>query len=714
MQEFFVGNFRVDILRNQIIHEGDVIALEPKVLEVLKVLAQKSGQVVSHQELLDEVWPDMVVAPNALQRCIGQLRKALNDDGKKQAVIQTHPKRGYSLTAKVTLRTPHSPEVNTRPKSEIQTNNAVITLNKKFASSYRHIITGLVLILVIVYFFLPPFEETLDTSKLSNFTELKPITATDTSEFYSVFSPNGRYIAFSRHATGNLGHFWLKDVETNQEIQITKQAGFYGQPSWSDDGHKLAFTNRGDCTSNCNTTRCMDIQTLYIPLALTEPQDTKTLKTCLNIPHQGLQWVGTTELAYLVNSDDKSRLIVFDIENGNENTLYETHDRFPYSISFSNQSKQLALMQENQLMQQELVLVNTITGEAVSKKFLPPSKYNSWVRWYPVWDNMGKALLYSAGNQLYISDLEGHTYSRVIPTFLDISRPMFAPNGKQIAMTLGKVDRDISEVSYSGNDKNGVTNELNELNELNEHTIARSILRESDAQFQPNGDGIAFFSERSGSRQLWLSQNGRIEQISHVPNNSYISYFVWSPNGKQLAALTNEQLVLFDRKGLIQKIELNFKVAKLFQWTSDNKILMRVIDDSGINLALYDLGSSSLTIVYEGDIRWAQIHREKVIVTDRKNQLKQVENSELIPFKSLSIDSTKTRFFIRGEHLYVMSIDGTFWQHNLDTQQNKALFNYPIRSAKLSDVSPTAKALLVSKHISSKKEIVLLSNPEDE
>ena len=103
MQEFFVGNYRVDILRNQIVSEGETIALEPKILEVLKVLAESPGEVVSHQVLLDKVWPDMVVAPNALQRCIGQLRKALGDDGKKQEVIVTHPKKGYSLVAEVTF-----------------------------------------------------------------------------------------------------------------------------------------------------------------------------------------------------------------------------------------------------------------------------------------------------------------------------------------------------------------------------------------------------------------------------------------------------------------------------------------------------------------------------------------------------------------------------------------------------------------------------------
>ena len=91
MIEFSVGNFRVDMARSQIIAQDNILSMEPKVLQVLLLLAENQGEVVSHDEILDKVWPDVHVAPNALQRCIAQLRKAFNDDAKTQGVIATHP-----------------------------------------------------------------------------------------------------------------------------------------------------------------------------------------------------------------------------------------------------------------------------------------------------------------------------------------------------------------------------------------------------------------------------------------------------------------------------------------------------------------------------------------------------------------------------------------------------------------------------------------------
>lgn len=76
---YWVGKFLVDLSRNQISHNQDVQTLPPKALQVLTYLAQNSGRVVSHDELLNQVWANTVVTPNTLQRSIAQLRKAFGE-----------------------------------------------------------------------------------------------------------------------------------------------------------------------------------------------------------------------------------------------------------------------------------------------------------------------------------------------------------------------------------------------------------------------------------------------------------------------------------------------------------------------------------------------------------------------------------------------------------------------------------------------------------
>jgi DNA-binding winged helix-turn-helix (wHTH) protein/pimeloyl-ACP methyl ester carboxylesterase len=74
---------------------GARVALRPQTLAVLGCLARSADQVVTKDELMRAVWPDLVVTDDSLVQCIKDLRKALKDDAR--SIIQTLPKRGYRL-----------------------------------------------------------------------------------------------------------------------------------------------------------------------------------------------------------------------------------------------------------------------------------------------------------------------------------------------------------------------------------------------------------------------------------------------------------------------------------------------------------------------------------------------------------------------------------------------------------------------------------------
>ena len=81
---------------------GGTVRLEPKVMEVLTVLSRHPGRVVSRTELMETVWPRVLVTEHTLSRCIYQLRQELGKIGSEadQAdcnPIETLPKRGYRL-----------------------------------------------------------------------------------------------------------------------------------------------------------------------------------------------------------------------------------------------------------------------------------------------------------------------------------------------------------------------------------------------------------------------------------------------------------------------------------------------------------------------------------------------------------------------------------------------------------------------------------------
>jgi pimeloyl-ACP methyl ester carboxylesterase/DNA-binding winged helix-turn-helix (wHTH) protein len=76
---------------------GASLTLRPQTLAVLACLARHPGELVSKDELMRSVWPDVVVTDDSLVQCVAELRKALGDN--EHRVIRTEPKRGYRLVA---------------------------------------------------------------------------------------------------------------------------------------------------------------------------------------------------------------------------------------------------------------------------------------------------------------------------------------------------------------------------------------------------------------------------------------------------------------------------------------------------------------------------------------------------------------------------------------------------------------------------------------
>ena len=101
-----IGPYRLDPFARELRREGEPIVLKPKVLDTLIVLAGAGGRLVPRQELLDAVWPDVVVEPGNLDGNIAAIRRALGDDA---GMIETQRGRGYRIAVPI-VRLPRAPE----------------------------------------------------------------------------------------------------------------------------------------------------------------------------------------------------------------------------------------------------------------------------------------------------------------------------------------------------------------------------------------------------------------------------------------------------------------------------------------------------------------------------------------------------------------------------------------------------------------------------
>ena len=96
-----IGDWTLDSNLNRIERGDEYVAIEPLAAAVLDYLAQNANQVVSVDELTEQLWQRRLVGDSPVYRIVAELRRALEDDAQKPKYIETIRKRGYRLVAPV-------------------------------------------------------------------------------------------------------------------------------------------------------------------------------------------------------------------------------------------------------------------------------------------------------------------------------------------------------------------------------------------------------------------------------------------------------------------------------------------------------------------------------------------------------------------------------------------------------------------------------------
>jgi transcriptional activator of cad operon len=96
-----VGDWRVNPSTGEISRNGETARVEVRTMRLLLCLARRSGEVVSIEELLDEVWSGVVVSQDSVYQAVASLRRLLGDDPKQPIYIATVPRLGYRMVAPV-------------------------------------------------------------------------------------------------------------------------------------------------------------------------------------------------------------------------------------------------------------------------------------------------------------------------------------------------------------------------------------------------------------------------------------------------------------------------------------------------------------------------------------------------------------------------------------------------------------------------------------
>ncbi len=245
------GPYRLDAAECLLLRDGEVVLLQPKVFDLLRVLVEHHGHLLEKDELMKLVWPDAIVEEANLANNISILRKTLSENGER--FIETVPKRGYRFVTgvrEVAARGAESGEHQPTELDEIGIKPAPTSAAKRPISQLQghKLGVGITLALLIAAAALWVYRMREGQNPAEPFREMqiRRLTSTGTA-FEAAISPDGRFIAYisGAAAVGGYHSLWIKHLTTNQETQLIAEAGFrYRGLAFSPDGNFIYYSQR--------------------------------------------------------------------------------------------------------------------------------------------------------------------------------------------------------------------------------------------------------------------------------------------------------------------------------------------------------------------------------------------------------------------------------------------------------------------------------------
>jgi Tol biopolymer transport system component/DNA-binding winged helix-turn-helix (wHTH) protein len=490
---FHVGEWLIEPAWNRVSRNGQSVKLEPRVMRLLVTLAASPGRPLLRQELLDTVWPDVLVNEEALSRAISQLRRALEDDPKAPSYIETVHKGGYCLIAPVSNATGEAP---------------VASVPRADRSSVRRLWPFVLALAAAILAALLLYRAPATDPRATALT-LVPLTSDPGREIDPAISPDGSRVAYLA-STGSGFQLFVRSIQGGGSVRITDDALAKGHPVWSPDGTRIAFVAaKGDAAA------------LYLVPA--RGGAAVKLIDLLSWSY-GLDWSpdGRT-IAYSDSAPGETAgIVLLDIRSKAARPIVrDTASAGDVKPVFSPDGRRLAFLRAGPLERQQIAVADVRTGSAAVVLGAPPQDIRG-LDWAPG----GDALIFSArsGRRFGLHRLaaDGKTAPQALAAVGgDLFNPSVSKTGRIVVEEVEQ-DRDIWRA---------------DLGEGPGSPLVRSTADDYDPAFSRQGEQLAFVSERSGNPEIWVqAPRGEARQRTKLAGDD-IRQISWSPDGVRLAFL---------------------------------------------------------------------------------------------------------------------------------------------------------------------------------
>jgi Tol biopolymer transport system component/DNA-binding winged helix-turn-helix (wHTH) protein len=570
--------------------DGSAVPVRGKAFDALVHLVEHAGELIERDALLAAVWPDRVVEDNNLNQTVAALRRALGEQH-----IVTVPGRGYQFI---------TPVRRLGERAAILAGSGGPTIAVEPRTRWALAAGAAAALAVVGLLALGTSGRNAPTPSLSGAAvTVRPLTTYPGEEITPALSPDGTRVAFSWQPPQGERRIYVTQVGGGEPVRLSDTGdGDDSFPAWSPDGESIAFLRFHDRTrfdvlvmpalgGPARTLFSGDLWPVSSegnPLIAWSPDNEYLLFTALR---PGESVGGHHSLYKLSLATGRMDALAL----GGAPTQYDTSPALSSDggwLAFTRFSRGQRL---NEIMVQRLGPGLLPEGAPTAATGLAPDIYHSLH-----WSSAGDRLWFATTNRLF--EWQPGRTAAVIhtlgPSFTNGAMTIAARGaGARAAVTMRRSDTDIFAI---------------ELDPETHAALGPAEVRVPSAaidyhpQVSPDGRSLAFVSDRSGSRDLWLAKldGGEPRRLTTV-NQLIVGYPRWSPDGATISfhsSAPREDRVVYRvdvESGVTQRL---FNGCCPGGWSADVKSLYVTELGTVNHIARVDVATGARERLFVGDV----------------------------------------------------------------------------------------------------------------
>lgn len=498
------GPFEANLSTRELQKFGTRLRLPNQSFQVLALLLERPGQLVTREEFRQKLWPSdtFVEYDQGLNAAVNRLRDALGDSAEKPRYIETLPRRGYRFVGQSELLSNHHEERQLeagaasslapadRPLSPEQS-SATPQLagtggiaSRKVARKLRIpvlIILSMIPLSILVIAAVVMLRKSAGRPDFSS-VQVTPFTSLPGQEISPTFSPDGSQIAFAWSSNLEQGFdLYVKTMGSERMIKLTNHPAHWISAAWSPDGAQIAFSRWAQDGSG-----------IFLIPALGGPERKLTDANFWYEPFMQISWSPDSKsLAYWSTGELGSRILLLPLDTLHPRMINADLPCWDMaSPSFSADGTKLAFVCTSSIAVYGIYELPLSGGS--------PRRLTSMMGDFRglTWSADGSRIIFSNdagdGGSLWQVDLNGRLFK--LPFGEEGANPSVADKGDRLAYVRGAKTVDIWRLDLSAPHP-----------ETSATKLIYSTRLQRVPQYSLDGNKIVFESDRSGAHEIWMA-----------------------------------------------------------------------------------------------------------------------------------------------------------------------------------------------------------------